>query len=76
MLEELSATEANLIEEQKLMGDACKELREAHKLTVKAVASALRFYPFEVEQMERKSSMDSAKRYRQGVLIAISTQSP
>ena len=67
MLEETTASERIAIRDQKLMGDACRELRLAHDIPRNAMASQLGLDSLAVSEIERRCTSDQAKAYRRAV---------
>jgi hypothetical protein len=68
MLEVVEVSEAELRNEQELLGDACKELREAHGLTQRDIAAEGSFADVAaVKQIERVCPAEAAKRYCRAV---------
>jgi hypothetical protein len=68
MLAEIKASEALATDDREQMGDACKELREAHGLSLGSLAVALKSTPAAVALLESRCSAANAIRYRLAVM--------
>ncbi|MBL9187893.1 MAG: hypothetical protein JNK23_10465 [Opitutaceae bacterium] len=75
MLAECEVSEAGAVEDQMLMGDACKDLREAHGLPRNALALKLRMDSMQIAELERRCSSVQARKYRAAVLSLASASS-
>ena len=71
MLAELVLSEDSAIEDQKLMGDACKELRESYGIPRNALAPVMRMDSMMIAELERRCSSDQARKYRDAVMALV-----
>jgi hypothetical protein len=70
MLDETKRSEAMAVEDQKLMGAACKELRLSYGLQRNALSNPLRMDSMQIAELERRCSTEQAKKYKSAVEIA------
>ena len=76
MLEETAASERLATADQKHLGDACRELREAYDIPRNAIAAALRVDSMAVAELERRCSTVQARRYRAVMNLVRTTFKP
>lgn len=66
-LQETTTAEDDATFHQKMLGDACKELREAYGIPRNAMAAALRIDAMKIAELEIQCSSAAAKKYRAAV---------
>lgn len=67
MLEHVEDSECEIRSDWELLGDACKQLREAHGLTQEQVAARHAFTLADVKALEQQCKSDIARRYFRAV---------